>query len=178
MVVKTHSKLVLLLFALVLGMFAFAFALVPIYNRLCQSLGINGKTNQTAAVLDAKKMGVASDREVLVEFVSTKNSSLAWAFYPKTSKIRIHPGEIAKLVFYAENQTPYKMSVQAIPSVTPGIAAKYLKKTECFCFTRQTLNGHEAMDMPLIFHLDKDLPKNIKTITLSYTLYDVTDKVG
>ena len=68
------------------------------------------------------------------------------------------------------------MIVQAIPSVTPGIAAKYLKKTECFCFTQQTLGGHEAMDMPLLFHLDPALPKYIKTVTLSYTLFDVTSR--
>lgn len=88
----------------------------------------------------------------------------------------MHPGEIVKLAFYAENKTDYTMTVQAIPSVTPGIAAKYLKKTECFCFTQQTLNGHEAMNMPLLFHLDTDLPKNVNTVTLSYTLFDVTGR--
>jgi cytochrome c oxidase assembly protein subunit 11 len=109
----------------------------------------------------------------LVQFVATKDSSIPWAFYPKTTEIRVSPGEVARLMFYAENQSAFPMTVQAIPSVTPGIAAKYLKKTECFCFTRQTLNAHEAMDMPLLFHLDKELPASVKTITLSYSLYDV-----
>ena len=68
------------------------------------------------------------------------------------------------------------MVVQAIPSVTPGIAAKYLKKTECFCFTQQTLNGHEAMNMPLLFHLDEALPSNVNTVTLAYALFDVTNR--
>ncbi|WP_454781441.1 cytochrome c oxidase assembly protein [Legionella sp. WA2022007384] len=173
---KGHHRLLLILSGLVLGMFAFGFALVPIYNSLCKSLGINGKTNPEAVAYDAAKAKVDNKREITVEFVATNNSGVPWAFYPKTRKITVHPGEIAKLAFYAENKTDHPMTVQAIPSVTPGIAAKYLKKTECFCFTRQTLNGHEAMNMPLLFHLDADLPEKVHTVTLSYTLFDVTDK--
>jgi len=172
---KSHVKLVCGLMALVLGMFGFGFALVPIYNSLCKSLGINGKVYYQAGSYD-ESTAKNDEREIIVEFVATSNSSLPWVFYPKMNKIVIHPGKIAKLAFYAENQSNFPMTVQAIPSITPGIAAKYLKKTECFCFTQQTLNGHEAMDMPLLFHLDPELPANVKTITLSYTLYDVTDR--
>ena len=176
MAVKLHTKLVVTLTVIVLGMFAFGFALVPIYNSLCQTLGINGKTNNKAIAYDAQNAIIDLNRTIMVEFVATKNGSVPWAFYPKTHKLAVHPGEIARLAFYAENKTNHRMTVQAIPSVTPGIAAKYLKKTECFCFTQQTLNGHEAMDMPLLFHLDADLPANVKTITLAYTLFDVTDR--
>lgn len=173
---NNHRKLLIWLTVLVLGMFGFGFALVPIYNSLCQTLGINGKTNTEAVAYDVTTAKVAQDREVLVEFVATNNSGVRWAFYPKISKIKVHPGEIVKLEFYAENRTDHPMTVQAIPSVTPGLAAKYLKKTECFCFTQQTLNGHEAMNMPLLFHLDVDLPEQINTVTLSYTLFDVTGR--
>jgi cytochrome c oxidase assembly protein subunit 11 len=173
--VKDHTKLLVILAVIVVGMFGFGFALVPIYNSLCKVLAINGKTNTEAIAYDVSKAKIA-DREVLVEFVATNNGGVPWAFYPKIHKLKVHPGEIAKLAFYAENKTNHRMVVQAIPSVTPGIAAKYLKKTECFCFTQQTLNGHEAMNMPLLFHLDTDLPENVKTITLSYTLFDVTDR--
>jgi cytochrome c oxidase assembly protein subunit 11 len=173
--VKNHTKLLVILAVIVVGMFGFGFALVPIYNSLCKVLAINGKTNTEAIAYDVSKAKIA-DREVLVEFVATNNGGVPWAFYPKIHKLKVHPGEIAKLAFYAENKTNHRMVVQAIPSVTPGIAAKYLKKTECFCFTQQTLNGHEAMNMPLLFHLDTDLPENVKTITLSYTLFDVTDR--
>ncbi|USQ13886.1 cytochrome c oxidase assembly protein [Legionella lytica] len=172
---RNHRKLLMILSGVVLGMFAFGFALVPIYNSLCQTLGINGKIKSEAVAYDAATAKISKDREVLVEFVATNNSAVPWAFYPKTRKIKVHPGEIARLDFYAENKTDHPMTVQAIPSVTPGIAAKYLKKTECFCFARQTLNGHEAMNMPLLFHLDIDLPEKINTVTLSYTLFDVTD---
>jgi cytochrome c oxidase assembly protein subunit 11 len=170
-------KVPLLLTALALGMFGFGFLLVPIYNSLCQTLGINGKTNINAVAYDASKATIAKDREVSVEFIATNNSGIPWAFYPKIPKIKVHPGEIARLAFYAENKTKHQMTVQAIPSVTPGLAAKYLKKTECFCFEQQTLDGHEGMNMPLLFHLDPDLPAHIKTITLSYTLFDVTGRV-
>lgn len=172
-----HGKLLVWLFVAVIGMFGFGFALVPIYNSLCKQLGINGKVDLKAIAYDANKVTVAADRDVRVEFVATNNSGVPWAFYPKTKKITVHPGELAKLAFYAENQTNHQMTVQAIPSVTPGIAAKYLKKTECFCFTQQTLNGHEGMEMPLLFHVDADLPANISTITLAYTLFDVTNRV-
>lgn len=174
---KSHTKLLALLAAVVLGMFAFGFALVPIYNSLCKALSINGKTNAQAIPLDENRQ-IESERIVSVEFVATNNSSVPWEFYPKTRKVRVHPGEIAKLSFYAENKTNHAMTVQAIPSVTPGQAAKYLKKTECFCFEQQTLNGHEAMDMPLLFHVDADLPAKIKTITLAYTLFDVSNRVN
>ena len=174
---KKQRKLLVLLGCIVLGMFAFGFALVPIYNSLCKTLGINGKTNSEAIAYDVSKATIAKDREVLVQFVATNNSGVPWAFYPKVKQIKVHPGEIAKLAFYAENKTNHRMVVQAVPSVTPGLAAKYLKKTECFCFTQQTLDGHEAMNMPLLFHLDPELPSNVNTITLSYTLFDVTDRV-
>lgn len=174
---KQQVKLVSLLAIIVIGMFAFGFALVPIYNSLCKTLGINGKPNMQAVAYTAANAKIAPERTIRVEFVATNNAGVPWAFYPKTKTIQVHPGEMARLAFYAENKTDHRMMVQAIPSVTPGIAAKYLKKTECFCFTQQTLNGHEAMDMPLLFHLDADLPAQVQTITLAYTLFDVTNRV-
>jgi cytochrome c oxidase assembly protein subunit 11 len=173
---RRHTKLVGLLSIAGVLMFAFGFALVPIYNSLCKALNINGKV-----VLDTstttKPNKVVMERSVRVQFVATNTGGVPWDFYPKVQEITIHPGKIAHLAFYAENKTNRSMTVQAIPSVTPGIAAKYIKKTECFCFTQQTLNGHEAMDMPLLFHLDPDLPESVNTITLAYALFDVTDRV-
>lgn len=176
MFIKNHVKLVATLLCIVVCMFAFGFALVPIYKSMCKALGINGKTNSVAVAYDVTTAKVANDRDVLVEFIATNNGGVPWAFHPNVKKLTVHPGEIVKLAFYAENKTNHRMTVQAIPSVTPGIAAKYLKKTECFCFTQQTLNGHEAMNMPLLFHLDTDLPANVKTITLAYALFDVTGR--
>lgn len=167
-----------ILLAVVIGMFGFAFALVPIYNSLCKALGINGKTNKVAIAYDAEHASVDKTRTITVEFIAQNNNGVPWAFYTKTKKLKVHPGDIARLSFYAENKTDHQMTVQAIPSVSPGLAAKYLKKTECFCFEQQTLGPHQAMDMPLLFHLDPALPKEIKTVTLSYTLFDVTDRAS
>lgn len=171
-----NRKVLGILTAVGIGMFGFAFALVPIYNTLCKTLGINGKIIQKSSSTRASKPKI-TERQIDVQFVATNNAGIPWLFYPKTKQVRVRVGEISKLAFYAENQTNHRMTVQAIPSVTPGIAAKYIKKTECFCFERQTLNGHEAMNMPLLFHVDRDLPLHIKTITLAYTLFDVTDRV-
>ena len=157
----------------VLGMFAFGFLLVPIYNVLCDELGINGKTKNQANF--KASTGVDKTRTITVEFISTNNgNNLPWEFYPSVKKLTMHPGQMKRLSFIASNRSERTMAVQAIPSVTPGIAARYLKKTECFCFTRQVLKAKERVDMPLLFHLDRDLPKKIKTLTLSYTLFDVT----
>ncbi len=173
-----HTKLIVILTVIVIGMFGFCFALIPIYNSLCKQLGINGKTNTQAIIYNMKQHHhIVDDRWVTVEFIATQSSNMPWKFYPKIKKIKIHPGAMAKLAFYAENQSDHKMTVQAIPSVTPGIAAKYIKKTECFCFTQQTLNQHEAMNMPLLFHLDNKLPSDINFITLSYALFDITKSV-
>lgn len=169
MMVK-HRKTVLVLALVVLGMFGFGFALVPLYNSLCKSLGINGKLSQSYEMAG----GPVNERNLHIEFIATQSASIPWAFYPRVTKLDVHPGQNYRLAFYAENKSDNAMTVQAIPSITPAIAAKYLKKTECFCFTQQQLGPHEAMNMPLIFHVDPDLPANIKTITLSYTLYDVT----
>jgi len=175
MSIYKHTRLVVILLIVVLGMFGFGFALVPIYNSLCKALGINGKLTSMVPDHTHGTLNVQNNRNVVVEFVATING-LPWEFHPNTRKITVHPGEMTKLSFYAENKTDHAMTVQAIPSVTPGIAAKYIKKTECFCFTQQTLNGHEAMDMPLLFHLDADLPPEVKTITLAYALFDVTNR--
>lgn len=174
---RRHTKLVGGLAVAGVLMFAFGFALVPIYNSLCKALSINGKV-----VLDAERYieqdhPALAGRKVLVQFVATNTGGVPWDFYPKTKTVTLQPGKVARLAFYAENKTNRRMTIQAIPSVSPGIAAKYIKKTECFCFTQQTLNGHEAMDMPLLFHLDPELPASIKTITLAYALFDVSDRV-
>jgi cytochrome c oxidase assembly protein subunit 11 len=168
-----NSKLLWILTAIVIGMFGFGFALVPLYNTFCRVLGVNGKTSQVAYTKGQGR--VDKTRWVTMQFVTTNNVG-PWKFKATTKRIRVHPGEMKRVSFYVENDSEREMVVQAIPSVTPGIAAKYLKKTECFCFTQQTLGPHEAMDMPLLFHLDPELAQEVKTVTLSYTLYDVTRK--
>lgn len=174
--VRQKRNLKLLLWSLLfsLGMFFFGFALIPLYNVLCSSLGLNGKPK----MLSAKNQSwIDNTRTITVQFLATTNANLPWEFHPKTKRIEIHPGENAKLAYFARNNSSRTMIVQAVPSITPGLAAAHLKKTECFCFNQQTLKSQQSMDMPLIFHLDNDLPKNINEITLSYTLFEIKKPV-
>jgi len=170
---NVHRKLLWLVGFVAIGMFSFAFALVPIYNVMCKQLGINGKTGGATTY---EHVTVDNDRTVEVQFIVTKNEQIPWHFKPNTHHVTLHPGQLKKVTYFASNDTAGPMTVQAIPSVTPAIAAKYLKKIECFCFQKQTLAGGKSANMPLIFHLDPHLPKSIKTVTLSYTLFDVTPK--
>jgi cytochrome c oxidase assembly protein subunit 11 len=165
-------RLVIILVVWAVAMFGFGFALVPLYDVMCNKLGFNGKTGgkENLAALNT----VDVNRTITVQFVATNNANLPWKFHPVQTTIEVHPGENTRTAFFAENDSDKDMTIQAVPSVTPGLAAKYLKKTECFCFTQQTLKSHESMNMPLLFHIDRDLPAHVNTVTLSYTLFDVT----
>ncbi len=169
---KKLKRLLFWLSLVVVLMFGFTYALVPLYNVICKQLGVNGKTANYSI---ANHSNVDNSRTIKVEFLTTLNEQLPWSFKALTRSIEVHPGEDAKLSFFAQNNSDHPMTVQAIPSVTPGLAAKYLKKTQCFCFTQQTLAAHASMEMPVIFHLDNALPHDIHELTLSYTLFEIKD---
>ena len=157
-------------------MFAFVFVvMVPLYNVLCDVLGINGKTAGSAYT--AVPVMIDESREVTVQFVAIKNNEMPWGFSPDERIMRVYPGAANGAIFRATNPTTAPMVAQAIPSISPSRAAPYFHKTECFCFEQQGLAGLAAADMPLQFIVDQDLPRDIHTITLSYTLFDVTDAV-
>jgi cytochrome c oxidase assembly protein subunit 11 len=167
--------------AVAVAMFAFVFVvMVPLYNVLCDALGINGKTSSEAYTSVVAQ--VDESRSVKIQFVATKNDGMPWAFSPDVTEMVVHPGAANDTVFFAANPTTNSMIAQAIPSVSPSRAAEYFHKTECFCFEQQPLDGNSEAEMPLQFIVDQDLPADIKTITLSYTLFDVTalmrDKVA
>ena len=167
--------------AVAVAMFAFVFVvMVPLYNVLCDALGINGKTSSEAYTSVVAQ--VDESRSVKVQFVATNNDGMPWAFSPDVTEMVVHPGAANDTVFFAANPTTNSMIAQAIPSVSPSRAAEYFHKTECFCFEQQPLDGNSEAQMPLQFIVDQDLPADIKTITLSYTLFDVTalmrDKVA
>lgn len=156
-------------------MFSFGFALVPLYDVFCDLTGINGKTSTMAATAD--KAVVDAKRTITIEFLARPNADMPWIFAPQTQKMTVHPGEI-KLVYYeAQNTTAGTMTGQAVPSVSPGQAALYFNKMECFCFNQQVLTAGQKLLMPLQFYVDPALPEQFSTITLSYTLYDMTKHV-
>ncbi len=171
---QKNTKLVRKLVFIVLGMFGFGYALVPLYDVFCDITGLNGKTASEAIV--EVKYEVDLNREVTVEFITSVNQSAPIEFHTEKNKLKIHPGQYYTVNFYAENKTDKKMIARAIPSVTPGLAAEYLKKTECFCFTEQTFEPNESKLMPVRFVIDPELPARYKTITLAYTFFDNTEK--
>lgn len=169
---NTNKKLLIILSFTTFSMFGVGFAMIPLYNTLCKNLGINGKTDKNS-YLESDTIDLS--RSIRVEFMTSNNNYLPWEFYPRLQHIQLHPGENILIYFEAKNNSNHPMTVQAIPSVSPGIAAKHLKKTECFCFTQQTFTPGQHRAMPVLFHLDTQLPKTINTITLSYTLFDITN---
>lgn len=164
-----NKRLGLKLLWIVGGSLLFAFALVPLYDVLCSLTGLNGKTNNSAAVLSKAK--VDNSRWVNVQFTSNVMSGLGWNFYPKQANIKLHPGQIETVIFVAKNTTNEVVVGQAVPSITPGIAAANLKKIECFCFVRQSLKPGEEKEMPLRFFVSPELPKDVSDMTLSYSFF-------
>jgi cytochrome c oxidase assembly protein subunit 11 len=171
---QKNSKLVTKLLIIVLGMFGFGYALVPIYDVLCDITGINGKVDLEAS--NEISYEIDRGREITVEFISSLNKNTPMVFRAETKKMMIHPGEYYTINYFAENKTGKKMVAQAIPSISPGPAAEFFKKTECFCFTEQKFAAHESKTMPVRFVVDPELPERYKTITLAYTFFDNTEK--
>jgi cytochrome c oxidase assembly protein subunit 11 len=159
------------------GMFAFVFVvMVPLYDVLCDVLGINGKTSGQAYT--AAQVQVDETRSVKIQFIATNNEGMPWDFAPSKRVMEVHPGAVNSTVFMARNPRPKTMVAQAIPSISPARAAEYFHKTECFCFNQQSLEGGMSAELPLQFIVDQDLPRDIGTITLSYTIFDVTELVS
>jgi cytochrome c oxidase assembly protein subunit 11 len=171
-----HQKTIALCATLAVVMFALCFSMIPLYNALCRSTGLNGSVDLSTVASIANNQPTDSRRVVTMQFVTTNNAELPWDFYPKNPSLDIHPEANNKMLFYVKNNTKHTMTVQAIPSITPWQAAKHLHKIECFCFRQQTLKAGESMAMPVVFRIDKDIPSDIKTVTLAYTLFDVTQQ--
>jgi len=164
-------RLLLKLIAFGLGMFIFAYAMVPLYNTLCEVTGINGKTGGRMRVTQADK--IDASRTIRVNFMVTNNEGMPWEFSGPSASVEMHPGEVKRVDFYAKNPTTQDMVGQTIPSVAPGEAARYLKKTECFCFDKQFLKAGEEATMPVVFFIDPSIPHEIEELTLSYTLFEL-----
>lgn len=167
---KKNKKLLIILCCGVLFMFGFCYMLIPLYELVCKKEGINGKS--VVAATDYKNVQIDKSRTIRVYFTTTLHSGLQFKFIPLQHSIDIHPGERKLIYFYAENRSGGEMTVQAIPSITPMDGARFLKKTECFCFTQQYFFKGEKADMPVYFFIEPGISKEIKEITLSYTLFD------
>lgn len=177
-----HNRLIIKLLLMVAGAFIFAFALVPIYNVLCEATGFNGKTAGKGVIRDGFGIGglqaaatpapkVDTGRTVRVEFTGTVMPGLPWDMRPLTLSLDIHPGELQQVSYLVRNTSDRPITGQAVPSVTPGQAAQHFEKIECFCFSQQTLGPGEAREMPLAFIVKPEVAEDISHITLSYAFF-------
>ncbi len=173
----SNNKLTIKLLLATVLMFGFGFALVPLYDVMCDALGINGKTSEVAAI---QPTGMVPDtsRLIHVEFMAHVNPDMPWEFKPEVISMDVHPGEVVQTEYHAFNQSGEKLVGQAVPSVSPGNGAAYFNKIECFCFNQQSLGGGQRAQMPLIFYIEPDVPDSIHTLTLSYTLYKLPPAEG
>lgn len=165
------------LLLLAVGMFGFGFLLWPLYNVFCEITGLNGKGSGLVEASTVEQT-VDENRWVTVQFDANVNSELSWSFEPEQFEMRVHPGELSKANYIASNRAGRAITGQAVPSVAPGRAAPYFNKTECFCFTQQTLEAGEERNMPVHFIIDPDLPEDVRTVTLSYTFFRSTSSSG
>jgi len=152
-----------------LAAFAFTFALVPLYRIACEK--VFGVRLEKGPVEGTAKAAADHARWVTVQFDGGVNSKLPWAFRPEQETMRVHPGQQYEAKFFARNGSDHAIVGNAVPSIAPSRASGYFSKTECFCFTAQTLDAGESRDMPVRFIVDPDLPRDVNTITLSYTFY-------
>jgi len=160
-------------------MFGFGYALVPLYNLMCDLTGLNGKT-QRVSVAGVQHQKVNLNRNVTVEFTTEVNTNLPWQFKALQKKIIVHPGQLTTAKFMARNMTNKVITAQAIPSVAPSRAAGNFKKFQCFCFTQQTLQPGEEKEMVVQFMVEDKLAPDIGIITLAYTFFNsnLAKKVG
>jgi cytochrome c oxidase assembly protein subunit 11 len=162
------------LFIFAACMFGFGYALVPVYDVLCDVTGLNGKTGEVSQ-LEAEAKNVDAERLVTVEFDTNVNPGLPWKFEAAKFKMNVHPGEIAEAIFVVENISDKSVLGQAIPSVVPPLASLYFDKTECFCFTTQLLKAGERKEMVVRYVIGPELPEDISIMTLSYTFFRSLD---
>ena len=161
------------------GMFAFGYALVPIYKHICEITGINilalGEREVPGNSRAAPNSQVDYSRKITVEFDA--NARGPWDFKPAVRSVQVHPGELATVMYEFRNVQDRRMSAQAIPSYAPRQAAAHFNKLECFCFTQYTLAPGETKQWPVAFVIDPKLSRDVTTITLSYTFFEVGGKV-
>jgi cytochrome c oxidase assembly protein subunit 11 len=163
-----------------IGMFGFGFALIPLYNVLCDAFGINGSFtdiengtyNVTEETKKALANGVDHSRTVTMQFLVNDSVGLDLDFYPLVKRLDMNPGEVKEVSYYVKNRSDKTITIQAIPDITPNLAKKYLAKIECFCFRQQTLKPGEERKMPLRFVVNSAIPNNIGILTMTYRFID------
>jgi cytochrome c oxidase assembly protein subunit 11 len=169
---QRNRRTTLLLAGMVVVMFGFGFAMVPLYNLFCQVTGTQSlaQRGEIGRRVDAAYAEEVDERRwVTVKFDTTVHPDLPWEFSALTHNLRVHPGATYEVNFQARNRSNSQVTGQAIPSIAPWQATPYFSKMDCFCFNKQTLAGRQQADMPLRFRVANDLPEEIHSLTLSYS---------
>lgn len=170
MVVNRENRQTLIKLAVVAAaMFGFGFALVPFYKKICEVTGINDLQKADQVV----NTQVDESRTLTLEFDANTRSELPWQFRPAERSIKVHPGQLVQVTYEVRNDSDEVVTGQAIPSYGPQLAGQYFRKLDCFCFSKQELRPHEVRVMPVVFVIHPDLPKDVNTVTLSYTFFRV-----
>ena len=176
--VADNRRMVGKLVVITVLMFGFGYALVPIYRTICEALGVNVlaraelQGSDAAAAIANSQVDLA--RTVTIEFDA--NARGPWDFKPAQARVDVHPGELATVMYEFRNRQNRTMVAQAFPSYAPSVAMAHFKKLECFCFTEHVLKPGESKQWPVVFVIDRKLPKDVRTITLSYTFFEVGGK--
>lgn len=168
--IRLNKKMLGKLVVLAVMMFGFGYALIPMYKHLCEVLGINVLT-QDGMASRPENTQVDKTRTITIELDG--NAQGPWRFRPTTRSIDVHPGELATVMYEVVNTQARTIKAQAIPSYAPQSATPHFMKVECFCFKEQTMGPNEARQMPVVFFIDPKLPREVKTITLSYTFFEI-----
>lgn len=170
-----NRRMLLRLSVVAVFMFGFGYALVPFYDAICAALGVNSLVQQDSA--QVANTQVDRSRTVTIEFDANAHN-LPWNFRPLVRHITVHPGEVATVEYEIANVRSEPVTAQAVPSYGPTRAGEHFRKMECFCFKQQTLAAGETRRMPVVFVVDPKLPKDVNTITLSYTFFEVSGRGG
>jgi cytochrome c oxidase assembly protein subunit 11 len=174
---RANRSLITGLLVMTAGSFAFGWALVPLYDVFCRVTGV-GNAEAKAGPSSAREGVIDATREVTIEFVADPASVGSYEFRPKVASMRIHPGKLYDTEFFARNLTAAASVAQAVPSISPSVAARYFHKTECFCFSPQRFAVGEGRDLPVRFIIDPELPDTVDKITLAYTFFDTTQSAA
>jgi cytochrome c oxidase assembly protein subunit 11 len=171
---KENRRLSTRLAIVAVAMFGFGFALVPFYNQICAALGVNSIVERNELPRNSQ---IDSSRTITIELDSNVRE-LPWRFRPLVSHVSVHPGELTTVEYEVVNVRDAAVTGQAVPSYGPALAGEYFKKLECFCFTQQTLRPGETRRMPVTFVVDPRLPKDVSTISVSYTFFEIPGRGG
>jgi len=169
---NANQQTLVKLLVIAVAMFGFGYALAPFYRAICDALGLNNVVKADTVA----NTQVDTGRLLTVEFDANLRSNLPWTFAPLEKSVRVHPGALTQVMFEIRNRSDRTVTGQAIPSYGPQLAGRYFKKLDCFCFTQQTLAPGEVKRMPVVFVIERELPQDVNTVTLSYTFFEVEGK--